>query len=70
MAYLVTHFILVAGHEYSTKGLDFDKMCTHRAQEWIDTLRAKVRSKGTFSSIHYAAGHAALSPVPFHQRCH
>jgi hypothetical protein len=51
MAYLVTHFILVAGHEYSTKGLDFDRMCTHRAQEWIDTLRAKVRSNGTFSSI-------------------
>jgi hypothetical protein len=51
MAYLVTHFILVAGHEYSTKGLDFDRMCTHRAQEWIDTLRAKVRSHGTFSSI-------------------
>ena len=52
MAYLVTHFILVAGHEYSTKGLDFDRMCTHRAQEWIDTLRGQVRSHGTFSSIH------------------
>lgn len=42
MADSVKFYVLVAGHEYSKKGLDFDRMCTHRAQEIITTYQKAV----------------------------
>jgi hypothetical protein len=47
MANPIKLLILVAGHEYSTKKLDFDVMCTHRAQEIVDELRDALIAKKT-----------------------
>jgi len=48
---IVKFFILVAGHEYTDKGLDFDVMCTHRAQEQIDTLNVAAKAKDATSLV-------------------
>jgi hypothetical protein len=43
----IKFFFLVAGHEFSNKGLDFDRMCTRRVAEWLFKLREGVRTKAT-----------------------
>ena len=62
MANPIKFFFLVAGHEFSNKGLDFDRMCTRRVAEWLFKLREGVRTKATDLPVTHSR-RLALDPV-------